>query len=283
MNTKEVLAEFILSRRADGVSEKTIRWYSSLLAAFAEQYPTIDVSTHELRLYVVGLRKRLSEASVNGHITALHAFFAWAAREYDQDNPMKGIKRPKMGAMEPKAINPSDFVKLLQHANTRDAAILCFFADTGCRLAGVVGLKLVDLDIEQRFAIVWEKGNKSRKVFFTSFTAQILRRWLNARVSDSEYVFTSSSTGAGLTDSGIEQMLKRLKKRAGVRGRVNPHAFRHHFARQYVLNGGDVVTLARLLGHEDVTTTAAYYAVFTNDELAQLHGRYTPMNRLRDT
>lgn len=282
MKTKDTLAEFILAKRADGVSERTLKWYISLLSAFEEQHPTMEVSTHELRLYVVDLRKRLSVSSVNGHITALHSFFAWSAEEYSRNNPMKGIKRPKLRALEPKAISHQDFIRLLQHANVRDTAILCFLADTGCRLGGIVGLKLADLDLERRFGIVWEKGNRARKVFFTNFTAQVLRRWLNVRISDSEYVFTSARTGKGLTDSGINQMLKRLKKRAGVRGRVNPHSFRHHFAREFILSGGDVVTLARLLGHTDIKTTTAYYAVFTEDELADLHRRHTPMRRLRE-
>lgn len=220
-------------------------------------------------------------ASVNGHVTALHAFWAWVASEYQRPNPMRGIRRPRPIHPEPKTISPADFVRLLQHANTRDAALLCFFADTGARLGGVVNLQITDLDIEHKQAIVWEKGGKRRRVYFTSFTAGLLTRWMLTRVSDSDYVFTNQHTGDGLTASGIEQVLKRLKKRAGVKGRVNPHAFRHHFAREYILNGGDVVTLARLLGHEQVTTTAAYYAVFSDDELGDLHGRYNPMKRLR--
>lgn len=68
-----------------------------------------------------------------------------------------------------------------------------------------------------------------------------------------------------------------IKQKAGIRGRVNPHSFRHGFAREYIRAGGDIVTLARLLGHENITTTAAFYAVFSDDELQEFHGRYSPM------
>jgi integrase len=40
------------------------------------------------------------------------------------------------------------------------------------------------------------------------------------------------------------------------------------------------VTLARLLGHKDVNTTAAYYAVFSDRELADLQAKYSPLRRL---
>lgn len=66
-------------------------------------------------------------------------------------------------------------------------------------------------------------------------------------------------------------------------GRVNAHAFRHNFARMYLMGGGDLVTLARLLGHTDVNVTAAYYAVFADDELADLQNRYSPMKRMMDS
>ncbi|MCU0476789.1 MAG: tyrosine-type recombinase/integrase, partial [Anaerolineae bacterium] len=79
--------------------------------------------------------------------------------------------------------------------------------------------------------------------------------------------------------SGVHQMLKRLKAKAGVSGRVNPHSFRHNFAREYLRNGGEVVTLARLLGHEDVNTTAAFYAVFSKDELQSQHMKFSPISK----
>jgi integrase/recombinase XerD len=87
------------------------------------------------------------------------------------------------------------------------------------------------------------------------------------------------NTGEGLTDSGIALILKRLKKRAGVTGRTNPHAFRHGFAREFILNGGDIVVLSKLLGHNNINTTAAFYAIFTEDELAGMHAKFSPLSQ----
>jgi integrase/recombinase XerD len=75
----------------------------------------------------------------------------------------------------------------------------------------------------------------------------------------------------------------RLKKKAGVAGRVNPHSFRHAFAREYLKNGGDVSILPTLMGHSDVNTTRDFYAVFKTDELADLHLKYSPIDHLDDT
>ena len=57
-----------------------------------------------------------------------------------------------------------------------------------------------------------------------------------------------------------------LGQRAGVTGFCNPHAFRHGFAIEYLMNGGDLVSLSDLMGHESVQTTRDFYAVFNKTQ-----------------
>lgn len=296
--------EFLVALQADGLSPATVKWYRSILRSLVQQHPhdeLTSLSAVTLRAYIVKLRDRLTYtdapqkprqnrkmalASVDSHVTALHSFWAWCAREYDIPNPMANIRRAPRRSPEVKAISPENFVKLFEAtsdrvAGVRDRALLAFLADTGCRLGGVVSLKLDDLDVEGCRALVREKGNKTRTVVFTSITARFLASWLSVRSKRTGYVFTSVVYPHNpLSKDGVEQILKRLKHRAGVTGRVNPHSFRHAFAREYLRRGGDIVTLARLLGHSDVNTTAAYYAVFSQDELAELHEKYSPLRGL---
>jgi site-specific recombinase XerD len=277
MKLFDAIQEFLLSRRANGSSEETVRWYASLLERFCAHVGRLDITTHDMRSYVVDMRGALAQTSVNGHVTALHVFYTWAADEYGISNPMRGIHRPQPVKAIPRGIAPADMVKLLSVANTRDRALIALFADSGARLGGIAGLETVDVDLEGRSAFVLEKGRKPRRVYFTPFTAAALRNWIQERGKTPGSLFTNMHTGEGLTASGISQILKRLKHKAGIRGRVNPHSFRHGFAREYIRAGGDIVTLARLLGHENITTTAAFYAVFSDDELKEFHGRYSPM------
>jgi site-specific recombinase XerD len=275
MNTTEAIQEFLLSRAANGAASTTVRWYAAMLKRFEDAFPTLDVTPHDLRAFIVRIRGELSQATAAGYVTVLHTFWKWVSDEYDCPNPMRGIKRAKQPPAQPRGVAYNDVIRLLEMAGTRDRAIIAFLADTGCRLAGVAGLQVDLLDMSKHCAIVQEKGQKQRRVYFTSFTAQLLRKWLLVRFSQCPYVFTTERGNRPLTAGGLAQMLKRLKRQAGVQGRANAHSFRHAFAREYVSSGGDVVTLARLLGHEDITTTAAYYAVFSDDELADLHGKHS--------
>lgn len=301
MYLTEALKAFLLASQANGNRPATLRWYESLLGNFIAFYGDCDlrtVTTKSLQLYFVELNARdatyinapqkpvqkggLSHASIESYKRALHRFWAWCADEYGIPNPMKGIKRVKRRSNQPKAIHPQDFVKLFNatldnDAGVRDRAMLAFFADTGCRLGGMLSLTLDNLYLEQREAVVIEKGGNSRRVFFTQETAHLLAQWLQIREAEGRFVFTRTDNGDPLTESGVNQILKRLKQRAGVKGRVNPHPFRHCFAREYLRNGGDLATLSKILGHRDMTTTASYYAIFTEGELAEFHDKYSPL------
>lgn len=304
VDLSRAIETFILDARAGGLSDATVRWYRSLLKRYADTVKVDDltsVTANDIREYIVSLKAQdvrfanapqrpavqghLSQSTITGHVTALHAFWKWAAREYSIANPCQNVKRMRPPKPSPKAIASTDFVRLFNscgddEAGDRNRALLAFLADTGVRVGGLVGLKLEKLFLPDHQAVILEKGDKPRIVVYTKYTRALLALWLNSRAYQSDYVWTSLITGEPLTASGVDQLLKRLKLKAGVTGRVNPHSFRHAFAREYLKAGGDAIRLARLIGHSDVNTTAAYYAIFTPDELAAMHEAYSPLKRM---
>jgi len=161
----------------------------------------------------------------------------------------------------------------------RNRAILAFLLDTGCRAAGLCGLRLSDLSLDSNRGVVTEKGKKTRAVIFTFQTSELLRKWLEVSKSDT-YVFYDFDTFAPLKPNGLYQLTRRLAKKANVKGRFNPHSFRHLFSKHYVMNGGDVASLSKILGHRDVSTTVNHYVVFTDRELHEKHEQYSPAKML---
>lgn len=310
MKVETALQTFYEACQVDGVRPSTLKWYSSILNAFAQAFQEVEltnITPAKLRSYILALRERdsryqsertsrpqtaggLSEETVASHVRALHRFWRWCALEYALPNPMANIRRPRLAQREPKAISLDD-LRALFAATTddirgiRDRAILAFFIDTGCRAQGLLGLELEQLHLNERSAIVQEKGTPRRAIFFTEFTANLLMEWLKVRPDTTGRVFCSlanNAYGKPLSHTGLYGILRRLKKAAGVNGRHNPHAFRHGFAREYLTNGGDLATLAQLMGHSSVTTTASYYAVFSQKELARNHDRFSPAKGLEE-
>lgn len=300
--TSEALAKFLLIKEASLRADTTLRWYGSVVSACLDEIghdcDVTSITEDDMLLYIKSLRDRtqryedekqkpiqnggLSMDSIRSHITGLRGFWSWCSRRYDMKNPMQDVSLPKKRHREIKAVSPEDFVKLFEatargKCPQRDCALLAILADTGARRAGILNMTVTDVLGNDRRCQVIEKGNKKRWIYWTHFTQQMLTAWVNVRDAGNKALWVSLNTSEPLTGSAINQMLKRLKQRTNVRGRVNPHGFRHHFARHYLQSGGDLVTLARLLGHEDVNVTAQYYAVFSSDELADMQRKHSPL------
>ncbi|PQP33518.1 hypothetical protein C6A37_12510, partial [Desulfobacteraceae bacterium SEEP-SAG9] len=59
----------------------------------------------------------------------------------------------------------------------REACLLRFFFDSGCRLSEVAGVKAKDFDYDTGLVTVIGKGNKQRKAPFTIATGEMLQEW----------------------------------------------------------------------------------------------------------
>jgi site-specific recombinase XerD len=297
MLLSEAIEALCIATRADGRSPRTVSSYREKLSYLADfiggDNPVEDIKVAQLRAYVADQWDRdLSPFTVAGRVRALKRLFNWLTDEgILAENPAARVKTPRPKRIEPKGITEADFRRLLAStlgetiADIRDRAILFFLRDTGCRVAGLTGLQVRDLDVEEGTARVCEKGNKIRVVFFTERTRDALRAWLAVRPTDqgaSLFVSLHPKSQGGLTPRGISHMLRRRGEQAGVEGPHSPHSFRHAFARDYLMNGGDLATLADLMGHTDIGITRRWYVQFTTKQLQSKHARHSPVARMAE-
>lgn len=289
MQLSEAIQALCIATRANGRSPRTVGAYReklSHLVAYLEDPPIEAVTLQDLRRFVANQWDRdLSPFTVSSRVRHLKRLFNWLCDEGILDNnPATRIETPRPKRKKPKGIATADLVALIETTgggspyDLRDRALVFFLADTGARVGGVCGLRVQDLDLDAGLATVTEKRDKTRFVCFTEPTADALRNWLRVRPTDrGPWVFVGLGARAkgALTRSGVLQMLKRRAKRAGIEGPVNPHAFRHAFARHFLLDGGDLGTLSELMGHESVEITKEYYAIFTVKELQEKHRKHS--------
>lgn len=282
--------EEFLAAQAGEVSESTRRWYRQRLSDFCRFAGSVcvdDVTTSLLRAYRLHLLDRaMSVHSVHGYQRAVRRLFSWLTAEgVLTRNVARDVPLVKLPPQPPKALSDDDLARILARLpaeDVRNRAIILFLVDTGCRVGGIVGLRVDDVDVKARVALVTEKGTKARRVFFTERTAESIALYLLVRpAAESDALFVSP-LGREITANAIRQMLERVGKRAGVKGRVNPHSFRHAFARSFLKNGGNLAALGRILGHAPGSqVTAQYYAVWDDRELQEYHDRYSPLSNLR--
>ena len=290
MTLTEAIRALIVATQANGRSPRTVAAYREKLGHLVTYLGDVaveSITVDDLRAFVADQMGRLSPFTVASRVGAMKRLFNWLESEGRIEvNPGRRIKRPRPQRREPKAISLDDVRALLATAkgdtlaDVRDRAMILFLFDTGCRAGGLCGLRLDDLHLEAGLALVYEKGGKSRFVMFTPQTGAALRAWLAVRPEGGQSVFVGLKRKTALTPSGVWQMLQRRAERAGVEGASNTHAFRHGFARFYLLDGGDLGTLADILGHSSVEVTKAYYGVFTFQELQEKHRRHSPIAKM---
>ena len=68
-----------------------------------------------------------------------------------------------------------------------------------------------------------------------------------------------SQRGYPLSADRIYRMIRAYGEKAGLQGvRCSPHTFRHTFAKKFLLNGGDLFTLQKILGHSSLDVVRLY-------------------------
>lgn len=277
----DYITAFLDDCKLAGLSPRTIDFYAYNLLLLNRYLDSRPINSALVREFIADMHKRgLSAYTIRGRVRTLKKFFHWCVHEEHFVTDLgKDLAIPRMPRRVPRGISIPDFKKLLAAARSpRDRAVLITLLDTGCRASELCGMRLSDLNLEDGIVLVCGKGNQEGFVSLSLPAREVLRTWLDVRQSRSDYLFTSNS-GDQFTYYTLKEILRRLKHRAGITGPCNAHSFRHGFAREYVLDGGDLSTLADLLRHRDISTTRIY-AVFKRDELQRKHQKHSPIARM---
>lgn len=126
------------------------------------------------------------------------------------------------------------------------------------------------------------KGNKERIVPFSAELRKNLFVYcsLQSKTCRNVHYLFSSHSGSRYSYRNAVRDFKKLKMKLGLPEALAFHQLRHSFATGYLRNGGDVVTLSRILGHSSLTVTMKYQHLLTED-LQRVHSRVSPLSRLR--
>ena len=236
-------------------------------------------------------RKPLRPASIHTYHGHIRTLFGWIVNEGGlASSPMDRIPPPVLRRDQLIPFNDRQLDLLVRCARIskqpkRDEAIVLFLLDTGVRCSEICSLRIKDVDMKSRLCTVVGKGNKVRQVPFGAVCAKALWVMLKSREDQSEdqplFLGQRSRTGTEyLTRSGLQQMIERLSRAAGIKGvRASPHTFRHTFAIAFLRAGGNVFSLQAMLGHESIDMTRRYVYIAQADVQNQ-HRQLSPADRL---
>jgi len=236
----------------------------------------------------------VSIATINNYIRNLRVYFNYMyANRLIKINPMQKIKPTRVPRKAKEYIDDKEFNDLLRCFDLsrfheyRDYVITQLLFDTGMRLGECLLIKdKAHVNFSERTIFLPAentKGKKDRYVFFSVQMATELRRWLQFRdrYKDSEYLFCTIK-GTLLLERSFESNFSRYGERIGDKN-IHPHVLRNNFAKRFLMNGGDIFTLSKILGHSSVQVTEQCYLDLQTEDLRVQYQKHSPLMNLKKT
>ncbi|HEY4188334.1 MAG TPA: site-specific integrase [Polyangia bacterium] len=235
------------------------------------------LATRSVNLIMALVRSILRFAVANGHIAAS------PTDRLGRGKLMLPLERAKLA---PPIESPEDVGRLLAAiadigSETNRAGLYPLFASlvyTGVRRGEALGLRWSDVDLDRRIVTVRRnyagltKSGKQRIVPIAAALVPILKAHRLADPWKGELVFPNDRGAMYSPAAKLEHVLEAALARVGL-PRIRVHDLRHTFASHFVMSGGDIFTLQRILGHSTPQLTSDTYAHLSPGHLASAADR----------
>jgi integrase/recombinase XerD len=272
---------FIKAKRVNGLSSQTLQMYQQSLEHLMKLTGLTCITDYTSEVIRKFLETKINETSTttaDNYRRVFSSFFGWCHKnEHILRDPMyriENIKQPK------KVKKPFSNVELDKLRNTikkrmnnaskdknsrqyflalRGLVILELLVSSGVRVSELKGIRLKNINLDERSVKVLGKGNKERITYFSKTAKYYLQKYITLRgqkEADDDYLLIHN-TGKQLGSYGVERFLRELGADAGV-ANVHPHRFRRTFATNLVNHGMGIERVQKLMGHESINTTRLY-------------------------
>lgn len=277
-HTFDELADYWLAQRAPGKrsrkdDESIIRRH--LRPSFGA-LELKDITVTRVDAYVTA-RRGLEKKTVNNHLTLLKTMLSLAV-DLGWLTTAPRIRKPRVPLFRTDyryLRTQEEIDRLLDAARLHGEQTAILYATavyTGMRKGEHARLQWSDVDFERRLITVQRsfggltKAERVRYVPILDPLLPLLRRL--HQLKQNEWVFNNTDGGPLDKSSRLfEEVLHSVLGQAGFpnecqRGVAKPyvtfHDLRHTFASHWVMNGGDIFKLQKILGHQSIEMTMRY-------------------------
>lgn len=235
----------------------------------------------------------LHTSTQSRYLIALRAMLTYFHEKNIPSLPTEKIKLPKEHReRQVKFLDFEQVEKLLSAPNPktliglRDRAILETLFSTGLRVSELIALDKKHLagskgkeDFEMS---IIGKGRYPRTIYFSGRALGAIHAYADRRGEDDAKALFVRTKGPGeesrrLTVRGVELLVQKYSKRAGLPVLATPHTLRHTFATDLLNQGVDIRIVQEFLGHRNIATTQVYTHV-TNRHLRDIHRKFHGRN-----
>lgn len=245
-----------------------------------------DVTDEDIEQYMVSIRRRNingEDIEVGDDIRAarwssINTFFKFLSqKKYIDNNPMLLTERPKIRTKHSVTYMTTEEIKSVfdriekearPMAKNRDMCIVAIGLSTGLRVSAIVNIDVEDIDFKENTIKVIEKGRKTRYIKF----AENLRNTILVWMKDRELYFEGKETGplfisqekTRMSVMSVQRVVRKYTEH--LPKHITPHKLRSSAAMNLYSNGVGILTIASVLGHENVSTTQRYTSAYDEEQ-----------------
>lgn len=253
--------------------------YTQFYKFFDPETPIEEITEKEYNRYVLHLRRTLhNDVSINSYLRDMITTLHFLMNEgYLPHFKMQAIKVDKTNV---ETYTDEELHILLAKPNIKRCSFIeyqswvmtNFLFSTGIRQRSLMFIQIKDIDFDN--SVVYVNVTKNRKPLILPLNVtmtNILKEYLKYRQHENNdaYLFCNVY-GHQLGKSTCYHMLYEYNKRRGVQT-TGIHRYRHTFAKQWILNGGNVVSLSKILGHSSLAITQNYINLLVSDVAKQVN------------
>lgn len=245
------------------------------------------VSSEDVREWIVYLMDGgMSAVSVNRKLSSLRSFYRYLLKKGEVSvDPMCRIMGPKKAKVLPVFLKESEMERLLDEVDygegfvaCRDRLIIQMFYEVGLRLAELVALNDVDVDLFSSVIKVTGKRNKQRLIPFGDELKEAIIGYIDVRresVAMLGGMFFVQKDGKRIGRTAVYELVKRNLSKVVTCKKRSPHVLRHTFATTMLNNEADLGVVKELLGHSSLAATEVYTHT-TFEELKRVYNQAHP-------
>ena len=162
----------------------------------------------------------------------------------------------------------------------RTWALISFLIGTGCRISTALNVKISDINFKE--GLISFTHLKNRRTQVIPLSSQLLNN-LNIYLSiwdwkEEDYLFNNSYETGQVAKSTAQQEIRAYNRKRNI-NKTSAHLFRHTFSKNYIMAGGGIFQLQRILGHADISTTRHYVQLYSSD-LKKDYDELCPLDNL---
>ena len=262
---REFIEQYAKVRRKSWRCDKAC--LKNLLAYFGDK-DSGKITIPEIEEYIAhSVRKGDSNGTVNQRLSVFRRVLNWAKDRYDMpQNPITDkVMLPKEQRRIPKVVSEEELARLFAITESEYPwmvpVLKCALA-TGMRISEIQNLAWNDVDMENQTILVIAENSKNRRenlIPINDVLLPELDRLKAYEKEDSGHVFVYDNPRFNrVTPIPIKLHFAEIAKKAGLKGKVTFHHFRHTVATTMLQKGVDLKTVSEFLGHADVKTTEIY-------------------------